>query len=367
MSEQSPEQAIDTARPVRDGEELDTAALQTYLAANLDGYAGPVEVQQFPGGHSNLTYLLKEGDRELVLRRPPFGATKIKKGHDMGREVRILSGLCDHFSKAPRPLLNCTDESILGAHFYIMERLRGVILRTQKDAEKLAIPPDTMRGLCTGLVDGLAELHAVDLETCGLASEGHPEGYIERQISGWTKRYFNSQTDNFPHVENVAAWLAKNLPAKEGAALIHGDYKYDNLVLDPQDLTRILGILDWEMATVGDPLMDLGTSLAYWVDPQDPDGLKMMPLGPTLRPGNLSRQQALERYVEVSGRDPGNGVFYYVYGLFKVAVIAQQIYRRFKDGLTADQRFAMMIFGVDLLGKQAARAIEVGRIYELGA
>jgi len=304
--------AVDSARPVREGEGLDVEMLSQYLASNLEGYVGPLTVEQFPGGHSNLTYLLREGERELVLRRPPFGAKKIKKGHDMGREVRILSGLCDHFSKAPRPLLDCTDESVLGAHFYIMERVRGVILRSEKAAERLAIGPETMKGICTSLVDGLAELHAVDLETAGLASEGRPQGYIERQVTGWTKRYFASRTDDFPHVEAVAAWLSENLPSEEGAALIHGDYKYDNLVLDPDDLTRVVAILDWEMATVGDPLMDLGTSLAYWVDPADPDGLKMMPLGPTQRPGNLSRQQALERYVEVSGRDPGNCVFYYV-------------------------------------------------------
>ena len=357
---------IDAARPVREGEELDLAALQDYLSASLDGYKGPVEVQQFPSGHSNLTYLLKEGERELVLRRPPFGGEKIKTAHDMGREFRILSGLCGHFPKAPRPLLNCTDESVLGASFYIMERVQGVILRNQKAAEKLAIPADTMEKTCTALVDGLAELHAVDVEAAGLASEGRPLGYVERQISGWTKRYFNAKTDEFSHVEEVAAWLNKHQPTEQGAALIHGDYKYDNLVLDPDDLSKVVAILDWEMATVGDPMMDLGTSLAYWIDPNDPDDLKMVPVGPTLMPGNLDRRQVMIRYAETSERSLGNPVFYYVYGLFKVAVIAQQIYRRFKDGLTADPRFAMMIFGVDLLGKQAARAIDKGRIYDLG-
>ena len=360
------QKSVDAARPIREGEELDNAALHAYLADTLEGYTGPLEVSQFPSGHSNLTYLLKDGERELVLRRPPFGAKKIKTAHDMGREFRILSGLCEHISKVPRPLLYCTDESVLGAPFYVMERVRGVILRNQKAAAKLKIPPETMKKVCTSLVDGLAELHGVDINTAGLATEGRPEGYIERQITGWTKRYFNSKTDEFAHVEEVADWLAKHQPLEQSASLIHGDYKYDNLVLDPDDLTRVVAILDWEMATVGDPLMDLGSSLAYWIDPSDAEDIKMMPVGPTLLPGNLDRRQVMMRYAEASECALGNPVFYYVYGLFKVAVIAQQIYRRFKDGLTSDPRFAMMIFGVDLLGKQAVRAIEKGRIYDLG-
>lgn len=207
----------------------------------------------------------------------------------------------------------------------------------------------------------------MDFARSDRVTEGRPEGYVERQISGWTRRYFNARTDDFPHVEQVAAWLAAHRPqSTEASVLIHGDYKYDNLVLAQDDLTSVVAVLDWEMATVGDPLMDLGTSLSYWLDPDDPQETKMLPVGPTLMPGNLHRRQLVERYAEVSGRDPGNAVFYYVYGLFKVAVIAQQIYCRYKDGHTTDPRFAMMIFGVDLLGKQAARAIDADRIYGLG-
>jgi aminoglycoside phosphotransferase (APT) family kinase protein len=223
-----------------------------------------------------------------------------------------------------------------------------------------------MRGICEALVDGLVDLHAVDLGGTGLSDFGHPEGYVERQVSGWTGRYFKARTDDLPEVEAAAAWLGEHRPPESGAALIHGDYKYDNLVLDPDDLGRVVAILDWEMATVGDPLMDLGTSLGYWVDPDDAAEIRMLPVGPTLMPGNLSRRQVVERYAERSGRDPGNALFYYVYGLFKVAVIAQQIYKRFKTGHTKDPRFAMMIAGVRLLGRQAARAIDRDRIHDLG-
>ncbi len=385
----------DRARSVREGEALDVAALEAYLREHLPGFAGPLEVRQFPSGHSNLTYLLREdvatsrgdqdatgdaggdtdgdtdGDaaggarREYVLRRPPFGA-RIATAHDMGREYRILSRLRPRFAKVPRALLYCEDEGVIGAPFYVMERLRGVILRDNQQAAELGIAPATMGRLCTALVDGLAELHAVDLDESGLADLGKPAGYVERQVTGWTQRYRKAQTDELPEVDEAIAWLAANQPPERGVALIHGDYKYDNLVLDPADPTRIQGILDWEMATVGDPLMDLGTTLGYWVDPADPEENKMLPVGPTLVPGNLDRRQVVERYAEASGRDPGDALFDYIYGLFKVAVIAQQIYKRYRDGHTTDPRFAMMIVGVNLLGQQAARAIDRGRIHDLG-
>jgi len=356
---------LDRAREVRTGEELDREALEAYLAEHLPGFQGPLEIQQFPSGHSNLTYFLKGGEAEYVLRRPPFGA-RIKTAHDMGREFRILSGLHPHYPKLPKPLLHCEDESVLGAPFYVMQRLRGIILRTPQAVEKMGLSEGTVRGISESLVDGLVELHRVDLQATDLAGFGKPEGYVQRQVSGWTKRYLNAKTDEVPEVEQAAAWLAEHQPGEVGAALIHGDFKHDNLVLDPDDPTRIIGILDWEMATVGDPLMDLGTTLGYWVDPSDRPEVQMLPVGPTLAPGTLDRRQVVERYAERSGQDPGNGLFYYVYGLFKVAVIAQQIYKRFVEGHTKDPRFAMMIVGVNLLGQQAAVAIERDRIHDLG-
>jgi aminoglycoside phosphotransferase (APT) family kinase protein len=223
-----------------------------------------------------------------------------------------------------------------------------------------------MRALSTMLVDSLAALHAVDIEATGLIALGKPEGYVERQVTGWTRRYFKAKTDEIPEVEQAAAWLGEHMPPERGASLIHGDFKYDNFVLDPDDLTRILAVLDWEMATVGDPLMDLGTSLGYWIEAGDSDEARMVPIVPTALPGNLTRQQIVDRYEETSGRAVPDPVFYYVYGLFKVAVIAQQIYKRFVEGHSKDPRFAMMIMGVKILGNQAARALDRGRIHELG-
>jgi aminoglycoside phosphotransferase (APT) family kinase protein len=222
-----------------------------------------------------------------------------------------------------------------------------------------------MRRLSQALIDGLSELHAVDVKAAGLADYGRPEGYVERQVTGWTERYFKAKTDEVPEVEEAAAWLAQNLQPERGAALIHGDFKYDNLVLDPGDLTSIIAVLDWEMATVGDPLMDLGVTLGYWIDPTDPEEHRMLPFGPTLLPGNLTRMELVERYAKKSGLEVGKILFHYVYALFKIAVIAQQIYKRFKEGHTKDPRFAMMIMGVQILGKTATRAIEKDRIYDL--
>jgi len=277
----------------------------------------------------------------------------------------MLSGLGDAYSKVPRPVLHCEDESIIGAPFYLMERVNGVILRGKKPPAELGLTPEVVNGLSTSLIDGLAELHSIDVEATGLGDYGRPDGYIERQVRGWTGRYFNAKTDEVTEVEEAASWLGDNMPSEAGAAIVHGDFKYDNLVLDPQDLTTILAVLDWEMATVGDPLMDLGVTLGYWIDPDDASDVRQLPFGPTLLEGNLTRGQLVERYQETTGREVADPVFYYVYALFKIAVIAQQIYKRFKEGFTKDPRFAMMIMGVKILGQQAARAIEKGRISEL--
>jgi aminoglycoside phosphotransferase (APT) family kinase protein len=356
---------LDASHAVRSGEELDLAALAAHLQAHLEGFRGPLVVEQFPSGHSNLTYLLRAGERELVLRRPPFG-TRVKTAHDMGREHRILAGLCRVYPKAPRPLLYCTDPAVIGAPFYLMERVRGVILRGLQPKAAAGLAPAAMRRLCEGLVDGLVELHAVDFAAAGLGDLGHPEGYVRRQVEGWTRRYFDAKTDEVSELEAVAAWLPGHLPPDSGAALIHNDYKYDNVVLDPGDLTRIVAVLDWEMATVGDPLMDLGTSLGYWIDPDDPPGLRLLPFGPTALPGNLSRAEVVARYAARSGRNVEDILFYYVFALLKIATILQQIYQRFVEGHTKDPRFATLIAGVRVLGSVAARALELGRIDRLG-
>jgi aminoglycoside phosphotransferase (APT) family kinase protein len=358
---------IDSAAAVRPGEEIDAAALAAWLKGKLLGIEGPVTVEQFPGGHSNLTYLLRFGNSELVLRRPPFGS-KVKTAHDMGREFKVLSHLHAAYPLAPHALLHCDDLEVIGAPFYLMERVRGVILRHQKAPEGLDLNPGRMRALSEATVDGLVDLHAVDYREVGLEDLGHPEGYVQRQVEGWTERWRTSRTDDVPDLDRAATWLAAHLPpGSEPPALLHNDYKYDNLVLHPQELDRVVAVLDWEMATVGDPLMDLGTSLGYWMDADDAPGLRMLPAGPTTLPGNLSRGEVVERYAARSGRDVSQILFYYVFGLFKIAVIAQQIYYRYQQGLTHDERFAALIGAVRILGRTAAQAMAKDRIDRLEA
>jgi aminoglycoside phosphotransferase (APT) family kinase protein len=357
---------LDEAEEPRTEEQFDPERLRPFLEASLPGAIGPLSLLQFRKGHSNLTYLVRFGDRELVLRRAPFGA-KIKSAHDMRREFTILSALQGAYPKAPRPVAFCDDESLLGARFYLMERVHGVVLRGAAPPVGVVFTPHFLRGISSALLDNLADLHAVDLVATGLSSIGHPEGYVARQVSGWTERYAKAKTDELGDVTAAADWLLRNLPAKSGATLIHNDYKYDNVMLDPADLTRIVAVLDWEMATVGDPLSDLGQLLGYWLDPDDPEELRSHPYGPTFLPGSLSRAQLVERYALRSGRDTSSILFYYVLALFKIAVILQQIYKRFVDGHTRDPRFGALIHSVRMLSRQSARALEKGRIHGLGA
>ena len=349
---------IDQAAPVRAGEALDAARLEAYLLAHLPGAGGPMAVTQFPRGYSNLTYLIRLGDQELVLRRPPFGAN-IKSAHDMGREYRILQGLAVVYPKAPRPLLYTDDPSTLGAPFYVMERVRGLILRNELPPG-LTMAPATMREISAALVKTLVELHAVDYTAAGLADLGKPTGYVERQVRGWTQRYQNAATGQVADMEVVGTWLADQLPGSQPGALIHNDFKLDNLVLDPADLRRVVAVLDWEMATVGDPLMDLGTTLGYWVQPGDSPALRQ--LGLAVFPGSLTRAEVVALYGELSGRAVTNIAYYYVFGLFKLAVIAQQIYYRFRQGHTQDPRFAGLDAVVAACAARAAYAAATGRI-----
>ena len=333
----------DTAR-MRPGEELDAEKLRAWLGGKS------VEIEQFPGGHSNLTYLVRMDGTEYVLRRPPFGS-KVKSAHDMGREYRILSKLAPIWSKAPRPTAFCEDESVLGAKFYLMERRRGVILRKEVPAG-MKIDP---RAVAFALVDTLAELHAIDWRAAGLGDLANPDGYLQRQISGWTRRWHDAKTDEIPELDQVAAWLAERMPQSPAASIIHNDFKHDNLIFD-DSVTRVTGVLDWEMATIGDPLADWGTSLSYWVQADDPQPLQMLRFGPTTLPGTPTREEITARYAEKSGRDVSNIQWYFIYGIFKGAVVGQQIYYRFKQGLTKDERFAMLLPLVQL---SARRALEM--------
>jgi aminoglycoside phosphotransferase (APT) family kinase protein len=354
--------ALDEPRKVRKGEELDAEKLSAWLRAHVPELAGvgAIEIEQFPSGHSNLTYFLRGGEGGYVLRRPPFGS-KVKSAHDMGREYRVLSRLHAAFEPAPEPLAYCEDESVIGSKFYLMRRVHGIILR--KDLPSgLELGPAQLGELCRNLVDNLVRLHAVDYRKAGLADLGKPEGYVERQVRGWTERYTGSQTDEIESVIQVAKWLAERMPKDNPATLIHNDYKLDNVVLDPKQPTRIIGVLDWEMSTLGDPLMDLGTTLSYWVEADDPPQIQVVRWGPTALPGALTRAELAARYAEQSGRDVSNALFYYCFGLFKTAVVIQQIYYRYKQGLTKDERFAPLIHGVRILCDRAAQAIELGRI-----
>lgn len=354
---------LDQPTPIRRGEELDTARLEAYLLEQLPEAEGPLLVQQFPSGFSNLTYLLRLGDQQLVLRRPPFGAN-IKTAHDMGREYTILSRLIGNFDLAPRPLLYTDRTDVIGAPFYVMERVEGVILRATMSVEQ-APPPPVMRQIAGNFVDVLAALHAVDYEAAGLADFGRPEGYVERQVTGWAQRYERAKTDDIPALEQTARWLADHRPPESDAAIIHNDYKYDNIVLAAADLTHIKAVLDWEMATLGDPLMDLGTTLGYWFTAEDPDFIRRLQLNPSAWPGNPDRTELAESYARRSGRSLDHLVFYYVFGLFKIAVIAQQIYTRFRQGHSQDPRFGALIHAVRGLGMMATRAVEKKRVDEL--
>jgi aminoglycoside phosphotransferase (APT) family kinase protein len=338
--------------PVRAGEELDLRALNEWLAAYAPEI-GPVSaVDQFSGGFSNLTYLLKSGSGEFVLRRPPAGVGK-GSAHDIAREYRILGAVAPRAIPVPRVIALCEDPSVLGVPFYLMERVRGVILQRGTDAKFSA---DTMRGISESFVETFAAIHSVDATDPAIAAPGKSDGYVSRQIAGWTKRWRASRIDDVPAMERVADWLASHEPAPSGACLVHNDFKYDNLVLDPANPRRIIAVLDWEMAALGDPLMDVGTSMGYWVEATDHPALQSLGLGVTALPGNFTRSEFWESYLVRTGRPPISPAFYYAFGLFKIAVIAQQIYFRYRKGLTADERFARLGDAVGFFALIAERA-----------
>lgn len=312
----------DTAA-VRGGEQLDVVGLGAYLGA-------PISVDQFPGGHSNLTYLIRSGAREWVLRRAPFGAIA-PKAHDMAREFRVLAAIHPHFPEAPRVFQLCEDPGVIGATFFLMERRRGFILRDTIPDELHATPAQ----ISELFTDCLARLHCIPL-TGGLEKLGKPEGFIERQVKGWAERWRRAQTTDVPLMDGVITWLESNLPQSGPPAIVHNDYKLDNVMLSP---TKIAAVLDWEMTTIGDPLADLGTSLSYWCWVNRPNVRTAGVPALTLEPGWYSREQLIERYANRTGRDVTNIGYYEVLGVFKLAVIVQQIYLRFHLGQTNDQRF----------------------------
>lgn len=349
------------ARALKDDDPLrpHLTALAAFLRERL-GVGDDVEVQRFAGGYSNLTYLVKTDAGELVLRTPPPGAAHIKAGHDMAREGRFLERLHPVYPLAPRPLLVVDDaaQGPLGVPFFVMERKVGRVLRAATDLDA-----PTMRAVSTAFVDALAALHTIDVRASGLIALGKPEGYLRRQVEGWIARDQNSRVDDVGDLDKIAAWLQANLPTHaDRAAVVHNDFKYDNIVVDPADPTRLVGVLDWELAAIGDPSADLGTVLAYWVQADDDDGLKALPLGPTTLPGNLTRAEVIARYQERRDREVEDLLFSFVLGAYRIAVIAQQIWFRFARGYTTDPRFASLGFAVAVVAGHAARMIDEGRV-----
>lgn len=350
----------DDPQPARPGEELDTARLEPFLRHHFPEERGDLSVKQFPSGHSNLTYSVHLGAREFVLRRPPFGS-KVKSAHDMGREFRVLLKLRDAYPLAPRVLVYCDDEAVLGAPFYLMDPIAGIVIR-RTVPRGIEFSPPTARALSETFIDNLARLHRIDYAAIGLADLGKPQGYLQRQVHGWIERYHGSKTHDYPEVEKMSAWMQEHMPLRSDAALIHNDYKYDNLVLDSADLTKIVGVLDWEMCTIGHPLSDLGTALAYWVDPNDPDELQRIAWSPTNSPGSLTRAQLAARYSELTGREVSEMPFYLAFARFKIAVIVQQIYYRFHHGLTTDARFAAMPGVIKILLRSSLHAAQSNKL-----
>jgi len=348
---------------VRKGEELDIPKLSAYITEVSGTLIENPIIYQFSGGYSNLTYLIKTEDQQLVLRKPPKGAN-IKSGHDMSREFSVLSALYPEDIKVPKPMHFCDNHEIIGTDFYIMEYVEGTILRADIPSEKYP-EPSKMKEIFDMFCTQFVHLHASDSKKFAFADKSDgSKTYPERQIYGWANRYENAKTDDIKSVEQLIAWLSAHIPLPSGHSIIHNDYKYDNIILDEKNM-NIKAILDWEMSTVGDPLMDLGSSLGYWVNSNDPDWLQNIKLSPTTIPGNPSREEFLHHYASESGKDPGNGVFYYAYGMLKLAVIAQQIYKRYVTGQTTNPKFAALKMVVEACGIMGMQAIHHKKIDDL--
>ncbi|MEW9898150.1 phosphotransferase family protein [Chitinivorax sp. PXF-14] len=334
------EQLIDQAVAVRAGEELDATAVDAFIKRHASGLDGAPEITQFPGGASNLTYLVRYANRDLILRRPPFGH-RAKSAHDMAREARIMAALKPVYRYVPDVVAFCEDQSVMGCDFYVMDRIKGIIPR-QNLPKGLALNEEDTRKLCLNVIDKMIELHQVDYKQAGLDHLGKGEGYVARQIDGWSERFRQARTEDVGDFEAVMAWLKAKQPAKDVATcLIHNDYRFDNVVLNPDNPFEVIGVLDWEMATLGDPLMDLGNTLAYWVQADDDPIFQQMRRQPTNAPGMLTRQEVIDYYGEKTGYHVDNFDFYAIYGLFRLAVIVQQIYRRYQEGQAKNPQFAM--------------------------
>lgn len=342
---------------VRPGEELNRNALADYLRQNLAGGASGFEIEQFPHGHSNLVYLIRMDGREYILRRPPLGPVA-PKAHDMAREYRILHAVHPHFAEAPEVFLLCEDPAVIGAPFFLMERRYGIVIRDSVPPE-ISLIPNYPRQVSEAFIDCLIRLHSIDVSEPGLSSLGKPEGFLERQMRGWAERWNRAKTEELPDVDRVIGWLNQRLPSSVDTTLVHNDYKLDNVMLRPQG-DRVEAVLDWEMTTIGDPLADLGLTMCYWTWASVAAEDDPHPATPaiTAQPGWYTRDQFLQRYTERTGRDLTHIRYYEILGMFKLAVILQQIYYRFHRGQTQDERFRTFDRRVHGLIRLAASLIE---------
>ena len=336
----------DESRPVRDEDAFDVAAVAAWLRGHARAFAGDLagtpEVRQFPGGASNLTYLLRYPTRDLILRRPPAGV-KARSAHDMGREYTIQRALAPVYPYVAQMVGHCADESVIGSEFYVMEKLDGTILRKELP---FPLTPDQASNLCAHAWEALVRLHGVDVDAVPeLTALARGDGYVARQVAGWTDRLTRAATDDLGDWSGITAWLDEHQPADVGRCLIHNDWRFDNMVLAPDDPLRVAGVLDWEMATVGDPLMDLGGALAYWIQDDDDEFFQAFRRQPTTAPGMWRREQIVEWYCEQTGlaTDAERWRFYEVFGLFRLAVIAQQIWYRYFHRQTHNEAYA--VFG----------------------
>ena len=346
---------------VRDGEELDLTAVDACLKANIPGLEGTPELQQFSSGNSNLTYQLTYDNRKLVLRRPPFG-TIAKSAHSMIREYRIMNSLKPVYPAVPETPFYTDDESIMGCEFYVMDKVEGLVIR--EDFPIAWGLDDAGRGaLCESFFDKLIDLHKIDYKAIGLEDFGRPVGYVERQVKGWNKRYENAMTSDVSEFVDVRQWLEDNMPTGETThSILHGDFRIDNVIFGPDNANDIRAVLDWEISALGDPLMDLGNTLAYWVQADELEEMAGMVMQPSHKPGMMTRKGVIAYYGDKTGEDVSNFLFYLVYGYFRNAVILQQIYYRYFNGQTKDKRFSTFGFAVEILGGKCRKLIAAGQI-----
>ncbi|MGA2410308.1 MAG: phosphotransferase family protein [Candidatus Binataceae bacterium] len=359
-------EGIDNNKPlpeygdVRDEEQLDWPKLTGYLRDhNVAGSDQPLAVKQFHGGHSNLTYLLRFGDHEWVVRRPPLGPLP-PSAHDMAREYRVLSRIWEGFGAAPRAILLCEDPSIIGAPFFVMQRRSGFVIPNRRPLDPgIRQDPATFRAMSEGFIDTLAGLHTVDYKQVGLEGLGRPDGFVKRQITGWMDRWEKAKTAEVPVMNKLRAWFLDNLPPPQPPVILHNDYYLHNVMFAKDNSGKITGVFDWEMSTLGDPMVDLGIALNYWRDPDDPQDLIDLAEGHahTIQPGFLTRSELAERYAERSGRDVSHIAFYRAWAHWKTATVIQQIYVRFVRGQTSDPRFEAMGTHPPVLARTAAQVV----------